>query len=180
MSKYYVYKHRIKGTNNVFYIGLGSQQNYRRAKTIYGRNKHWNRIYKKYGFEYDILQDNLSLNEARELEQLLIKTYGRKDLKEGCLVNYTDGGEGTINLIKTKEQIEKWKKSNKGKQDGDKNTMFGKNRGLHHLSKTVLNFETGIFYDCAIDACETTNIPYSSFKCKLNGSMKNNTMFNYV
>lgn len=58
--------------------------------------------------------------------------------------------------------------------------MFGKTRGKHHLAKEVINLDTGIFYDCALDACETTTIPYSSFKCKLNGKMKNTTSFIYV
>jgi hypothetical protein len=179
-NNYYVYRHYIKGTNVVFYIGIGKQKKYFRAKTIYGRNNFWNNIYNKYGFEYEVISDNLTLEYAIDLEIFLISLYKRKIPDGGTLVNLTDGGEGTVNLYKTKEQIEKWKKSNKGKQDGEKNTMFGKTRGLHHLSKIVLNFETGIFYDCAIDACETTNIPYSSFKCKLNGKMKNNTMFKYV
>lgn len=179
-NNYYVYRHFIRGTNTVFYIGISKQKNYLRAKFIHGRNNFWNNIYKKYGFEYEIIYENLNLDEAKELEIFLISLYKRKTPDGGTLVNLTDGGEGTLNLYKSKEQIEKWKISNKNKQNGIKNIMFGKTRGLHHLSKIVLNFETGIYYECAIDACETTNIPYSSFKCKLNGSMKNNTNFKYV
>jgi len=179
-NNYYVYRHFIKGTNVVFYIGISKQKNYLRAKYIYGRNNFWNNIFNKYGFDYEIISDKLTLEEAKDLEVFLISLYKRRIPDGGTLVNLTDGGEGTLNLYKSKEQIEKWKISNKGKQNGDKNTMFGKTRGLHHLSKIVLNFETGIFYDCAIDACETTNINYSSFKSKLNGKMKNNTMFKYV
>jgi hypothetical protein len=180
INNYYVYRHFIKGTNIVFYIGISKQKKYKRASFIHGRNNFWNNVYKKYGFDYEIIFDELTLEYAKELEVFLISIYKRKIPDGGTLVNLTDGGEGTLNLYKSKDQIEKWKLSNKGKQDGYKNVMFGKKRGLHHLSKLVLNFETGIYYDCALDACETTNIKYSSFKAKLNGSIKNNTMFKYI
>ena len=179
-NNYYVYRHFKKNTNYVFYIGIGKQLNYLRAKTKHGRNNFWNNLVSKYGFDYQIIQDNLTFLEAQELEIFLISLYKRNIPDGGSLVNLTDGGEGTYNLYKSKESIEKWKISNKGKQDAEKNTMFGKTRGKHHLAKEVINLDTGIFYDCALDACETTTIPYSSFKCKLNGKMKNNTSFIYV
>jgi len=46
---------------------------------------------------------NLSKKEACELEIKLIKLIGRNDLKEGPLVNLTDGGEGSSGFIVTPE-----------------------------------------------------------------------------
>src|SRR5690606_17227737 len=128
----YVYRHIKKGTTEVFYIGIGTTKKYARAYEKNGRNKWWKGIVNKYGFEVEIIYKNITWEEACELESLLISAYGRKDLKQGNLVNLTDGGEGSVGCVKLPSQIEKWKKSNKGKQDGKKNIMFGKTRGKHH------------------------------------------------
>jgi hypothetical protein len=164
----------------VFYIGLGSSDKYFRAYTKHGRNIWWERVAYKHGFEVEILCHNMAFEEAKEAEKILISWYGRKDCCGGTLVNLTDGGEGTYGIIKSEDSIEKWRNSNVGKQDGELNTMFGKVRGKHHGAKEVLNLETGIYYDCALDASETTNIKYSGFKSKLNGRCENNTSFVYA
>lgn len=180
MSTYYVYRHRRKSDNSIFYIGIGKQLNYFRAKTKHNRNIYWNRIVNKNGFNYEILQDNLSIDEAKELEVMLISLYGRVDIKTGILCNLTDGGEGTLNICKTTEQINKWKISNKGKQNGKDNIMFGLTRGKHHLAKEVLDLETGIYYDCALDVSDLLGIPYSTLKSMLNNSSVNTTRFIYA
>ena len=41
-----------------------------------------------------IIQEHLSEEDAFAAEVFLIAFYGRKDLKEGCLINLTNGGEG--------------------------------------------------------------------------------------
>ena len=176
----YVYRHTKLGTNEVFYIGIGKQPKYSRAYTRNGRNRWWEKVVEKYGFEVEILAHHITWNEACELETILISWYKRADCCGGTLVNLTDGGDGMIGVVKTKESIEKWKKSNVGKQDGDKNIMFGKTRGKHHLAKEVLNLETGIFYDCALDACENLPICYSAFKSKLNRRINNDTSYIYT
>lgn len=176
----YVYRHTKLGNNEVFYIGIGNQPNYSRAYTKNGRNSWWKRAVEKYGFEVEILAHSITWEEACELEKILISWYGRADCCGGTLVNLTDGGDGMVGVIKTKESINKWKKSNIGKQDGDKNIMFGKTRGKHHLAKEVLNLETGIFYDCALDACENLPICYSTFKSKLNKRITNDTSYIYA
>jgi len=178
MKKYYVYRHFKKGTNIVFYIGIGSQKNYLRAKTKHNRNMFWKNVQKKYGFEYEILIDNLTLSEACELEEFLIKCYGRVDLNTGTLTNLTDGGEGTLGVIKTEHSIKKWKISNKGKQDGFKNVMFGKTLGKHHLSKKVINYITKEVFGSAKEV--ETPISYSAFKSKLNGRLFNDTEYVYL
>jgi hypothetical protein len=164
----------------VFYVGIGSSRGYSRANDTHGRSDYWKRIYNKVGRKVEILKNNISWEEACELEVLFIKTYGRSDLGTGPLVNMTDGGEGTLNVVKTEEQIEKWKTSNKGKQDGDKNTMFGKTYDKHHRSRKVINFKTGDVYGCAKIVSEVNSIPYSTFKSKLQNKLYNNTDYIYL
>jgi hypothetical protein len=176
----YVYRHTKLGTNEVFYIGIGNKPKYSRAYTKNGRNRWWEKVVEKYGFEVEILTHRLTWKEACEIEILLIDYYKRADCCGGTLVNLTNGGDGGFGVIKTEESINKWRNSNIGKQDGNKNVMFGKTRGKHHLAKEVLNLETGIFYDCALDACENLPICYSAFKSKLNRRTNNDTSYTYV
>lgn len=177
---YYIYRHVKLTTSEVFYIGMGCQKDFSRAYTTHGRNIFWERLTNKHEYSVEILSTNLSKETACEIEQLLISWYGRRNLNEGTLVNLTDGGDGGKGYIKTKEEIEKWKISNKGKQDGALNVMYGRVGGLHHLSKEVINIENGIFYDSAIEAHEPLSMSYSGFKSKLNGNNFNDTCFMYV
>ena len=88
----YVYKHIRLDTNETFYVGIGRYL--KRAFTTKGRNSHWNNIVKKTNFEVEILEQNLSWEDACDREKYWIKNFGRFDLKEGTLVNKTEGGEG--------------------------------------------------------------------------------------
>ena len=90
----YIYKHIRKDTNEIFYIGIGTTKY--RATTSHGRNPFWHRVVNKTEWESQIIEDGLSWKEACEKEIELIKLYGRTDLKEGALVNLTDGGEGVL------------------------------------------------------------------------------------
>lgn len=118
----YVYRHRRLDTNEIFYIGIGSTKNFKRAYSKDNRNVYWKRITSKYKYEVEILAYNLSWEDACELEVLLISEYGRKDLGTGTLVNMTDGGEGGLGAIRTEDS----KKSSSERMKGDKNPMFGK------------------------------------------------------
>jgi len=53
----------------------------------------------------------------------------------------------------------------------------GKN---HHNSRLVLNLETGVFYDSAVEASESTNFPYGSIKEMIPNRTKNKTSLRYV
>ena len=107
----YVYQHIRNDTNEIFYIGIGSdtEGKYKRAYTKDSRNNpHWNRIVNKVGYRVEILIDGISWEEACKEEIRLIKHYGRRDLNEGTLVNMTDGGEGNLNpSIETRLKISK-------------------------------------------------------------------------
>ena len=106
-NNFYVYLHRRKDNNEVFYVGKGKGQ---RGFIISGRNQYWRRTAKKYGWYCEILKDNLFEDEALKLEIETIALYGRDNL---C--NFTDGGDGTRGMIHLEETKEKISKSNKGK-----------------------------------------------------------------
>jgi hypothetical protein len=108
-----VYRHRRLDNNEIFYIGIASTK--RRAHTKVGRNKWWNNIVNKTEYEVEIVATELSWDSACELEQFLIKEYGRRDLNLGNLVNLTNGGEGAYNRIVSKETREKIGKKSLGR-----------------------------------------------------------------
>lgn len=93
-----VYQHRRLDDNEIFYIGIGKTE--KRAYSKNGRNKYWNRVALKAGYEVDILFEGLTWSEACNKEKELIKEHGRKDLNTGMLVNMTSGGEGTLEIVK--------------------------------------------------------------------------------
>lgn len=77
-----------------FYIGKGRQS---RAFKIDGRSKIWKSIVNKHGYDILFIEENLNEDESLELEKYWIKRIGRRDLNNGSLVNFTDGGEGISN-----------------------------------------------------------------------------------
>ena len=109
-----VYRHRNKITNEVFYIGIGTNE--RRANRKDNRNIFWKRTVDKYGYTIEIIQQNLSWEDACELEEFLISLYGRRDLGTGTLVNLTNGGEGVLGFKMPKEIIEKIRQQNLGRK----------------------------------------------------------------
>lgn len=125
MQNYYVYLHKRKDNDQIFYVGKGKS---RRAFVKKGRNSRWNRIVNKYGYYVEILFDNLTEEEALICEIDVIK-----ELRYFCfdLCNMTDGGEGSSgrklsdkhrrilsevnkSRVRTKEEIEKSAISRRG------------------------------------------------------------------
>ena len=88
---FYVYLHRKKTTGEVFYVGKGKG---RRAWQHSDRSDYWKKVANKHGYLVELFQNNIQEWYAFELERELISYYGREDLNEGTLVNFTDGGEG--------------------------------------------------------------------------------------
>ena len=101
----YLYRHIRLDKNEVFYIGVGSDNDgyYKRAKSNKYRNNYWHNIVNKTSYEIEILFDDLDKVKAIEKEIEFISLYGRKDLNNGTLVNLTDGGEG-LNGFRHSEQ----------------------------------------------------------------------------
>lgn len=105
-----VYKHIRKDTKQPFYIGIGKQE--KRAYLKYRRNQYWYNIVNKYGYEIEIIHNDITWEEACELEKKYIKKYGRVDINTGILANMTDGGEGNNNY--SAETIEKMSSKKRG------------------------------------------------------------------
>lgn len=148
--EFYVYKHIRKDNNTCFYVGKGKANRIKVPK----RNKHFNRIRKKYGCYVVKIKENLTEKEAFALEREIIEDYvfvfgyginidGYRDYDHEYLTNCTWGGEGTSGYKfseESKRKIgEKNKVKNKGKKhseetkqiisekvSGEKNGMFGK------------------------------------------------------
>jgi hypothetical protein len=75
-NKYCVYAHYRKDNGEIFYIGQGTLI---RAKCTIRKLKTWNKVVEDAcGFIHEILKDNLTKDEALELEEKLILEYGPK------------------------------------------------------------------------------------------------------
>lgn len=112
------------GKGQPFYVGKGSNGrigNHRREGNFL-RNKSGpknikikiiHKLWKQnLDFEEDIIFDNLTEQEAFEIEIQMIGTYGRIGSDIGCLANMTDGGDGTSGRIHSDETREKIRQGN--------------------------------------------------------------------
>lgn len=115
-----VYRHIRLDKNEVFYIGIGKA--IKRAYSKKNRNTYWINIINKTNYEVEILFDDLSWEDACLKEIELIELYGRNDLNKGKLVNLTNGGDGTLNIIVSDDK--KGRMSIKSK--GFLNPFYGK------------------------------------------------------
>ena len=132
---HYVYAHKNPSTKEIFYIGIGYKN--RCFKFTSGRNKDYLIYVKTHGEPIvDILYNNITREEARDLEIKLISEYGRIGFEcNGILVNKSLGGEysnyGTKHSEETRlkisqntkgkkrhsdEQKEKWSLERKGRK----------------------------------------------------------------
>jgi hypothetical protein len=109
----YVYRHIRLDKNEPFYIGIGSDIDYKRAFSKHSRNKYWNRIVNVSEYEVEIIMDDLSKDEAKQKEIEFIALYGKKINKNGTLTNISDGGEGNAGGKHTKEAKIKIAEANK-------------------------------------------------------------------
>ncbi len=204
-----VYQHKRLDTNEIFYIGIELDTSKKKAvgKRAFvrdHRSKFWKNIINKTDYVIEILFNDLTNEESKEIEKYLIKFYGRKDLGLGTLVNLTDGGDGCVNLIISdyhKNQIHKKLKGiprTKKVKDKISNSNKGKIRTLEHrekysillkqkykegyispLSKKVIDISTNIIYRSLKDACLNLNLKYSATRAQISGQTKKNTNLKY-
>jgi hypothetical protein len=84
--------------------------------------------------DIEILLDNLTWEHACEKEKEFISLYGRIDKGTGILANLTDGGDGTIGLLVSKEK--RGIMSNRFK--GENNPMYGRKLSKESIKKGKL------------------------------------------
>lgn len=94
---YYVYVHKDCATGDVFYVGKGHGQ---RAWNTKSRNSKWESKVASlsHGWQVEIVQDDLSENEAFDLEISLIEKYGGPQALGGKLTNEALGGESSLEI----------------------------------------------------------------------------------
>lgn len=183
-----------------FYIGKGVAN---RATSKHGRSQHWHNIVNKDGYKIIYLYENLSPQEAIDLEMLWIDRFGRKDLGKGTLVNLTDGGdgitgrkmlsrygednfffgckhtEGTKEAIRHSNRTRVYSKESQLKKV--KNSLIKTSYGdIHFKSKLVLNKETGVFHLSIREAANTYGLNEGTLRLKLNNTRLNNTSLIYI
>jgi hypothetical protein len=193
-----LYIHTRKSDGGIFYVGIGNKKRpYDKIK----RNRFWKSIVKKYDYDITILKTTMSWEEACELEIKMIAFYGRKDVGLGCLVNMTDGGDGSKGCIPNTETRKKLSQKTKGKNNPNFNKitsdetkkkisekcknpseeirkkMSGEN---HSRSKKVICDITGKIYMCVREAAENNGINYGTLKHYLRGDCFNKTSLRYL
>lgn len=110
----YVYRHIRLDKNEPFYIGIGSDNEYKRANAKSHRNKYWTNIVSKSDYEVEILVDGIDWEIACNKEREFISLYGRIDLGTGSLVNMTNGGDGVLGLRHSEDSKKSMSEKRKG------------------------------------------------------------------
>lgn len=108
MNIFYVYLHRRLSDNKVFYVGKGHAN---RAWVSSKRNNHWNNVVAKHGYSVEIVFDNLSEEDAFQVEKdtiLEMRYFGFP------LVNMTDGGEGSWGFKQNPQMVRERANRRKG------------------------------------------------------------------
>jgi hypothetical protein len=181
---YCVYIHTNK-INGKMYVGQtvhGDNPNRRwQNGTNYRLQKYFYRAIQKYGwdnFEHEIIASNLTREEARNFEKLLIKTLKVYDPAIGY--NLTDGGESPSRmprkgLKRTEEQRARISDGHKGIKLSEqaKQKISG---ALNYKAKPILQFtkhcEFVRQWECMMDASRALNIPVQNICACCNNKRK--------
>lgn len=183
-----IYRHINKTTGITFYIGITI--NNRRPYSRCDRNKFWHNVVNKYGYEVEILKSGLTLSEAKELEEILINYFGRRDLGDGTLVNLTNGGElnrGYSPSFKTRLKLSKSKMGVPRDEDTKikiSNTMKGLTKSGKHLEKPIIciNLENNekIEFNSIKDCADKLSLNRPSISKVLNGSLSRTKHYTFT
>lgn len=152
-GKHYLYRHTRIDTNELFYIGVGTKPKtyrlntteYSRAYTKKGRSNFWRNIVEKTDYEVEILIESNDYDFLKQKEIEFIALYGRRNLGKGTLVNLTDGGDGNLNGIVSKETRLKRSNALKGKTRS-KETRENIIKSKEHIIASIKEAEVGKIY----------------------------------
>lgn len=165
-NKHYLYYHFNPITKKLFYIGVGYKN---RAYTFkWGRSKHYYNYVKKYGDPIVIIRyQNLEIDHAYELEEKLIKKFGRIGVESnGILINKSSGGKTSGNGVKQVRNLEWNSNISKAKKGKTQHTELSKKIISDKNSKLVIQYDLeGNFikeWKSQWDASQCLNINYKS------------------
>lgn len=169
--KHYIYLHIKLTDGSPFYVGKGFDKRFSVKRC---RSFHWNNIVKKHGFDTLFLEEGLSEEQANQLEQYWINRIGRKDLKNGPLVNFTNGGEGASGRPMSEKAKNALSKSNTNRPTSLSQKLIvgsrykGKFGTLHNRSKAIICMKTGQIFGSISEASRELNIPVSTVHYQIN------------
>lgn len=188
-KNFVVYEHYTPDTNELFYVGEGRPT---RPYSTRNRNRYWKfKIQKHNGFVVKIVKNNITKQEAEELEKKLILEYKNNNIK---LTNLCDGTMFGSHWLsgKPKEMHPMFGKKNPNPKLSDWNKIhkgplsptYGLKRpdlsernksGLFkRFTKKIICIETNIVYNSIRDANISLNKPLKSTEISkhLNGDRK--------
>lgn len=161
-NRFYIYRHIRPDTNEVFYIGKGSNISRATNQRMISkeRSEWWKRIVALNNGNYkkEIIFECDDEKFCFEKEQEFIALYGRKDLGNGTLVNMTNGGDGATGIIITEKQ---------------------KIDTSIRSSKKVIDVLSGKIYHSATIASKENKIAYTQLSGYLTGKLTNTTSLVY-
>ena len=143
MAYVYIYLDPRKD-NEPIYVGKGTKE----SRMTYHLNDCKNPILeskikkiRKEGLEQIVqkIKDNISNEDAIELEKNLILKFGRIDLKNGTLCNLTDGGEGAFGRIISEETKILMSEQRKGKKQTPAQYAANCNRKVSEETKKKIS-----------------------------------------
>lgn len=186
VAPFYIYRHIRPDTNEVFYIGKGNnldkrRSEYRRAYQLSGRTQFWRSVVSKNNgiFDVEIIYDCQTEEEANIKEIEFIKLYGRKDLNKGTLVNLSNGGEGVMGVVFTKDTIEKRSGRNHYNYKGGLMIKYREEKEARKNKISVINTETKETFRTITDAANSIGGRVSTLARYLNGTKTNKTSLCY-
>lgn len=138
--------YRLTAPSNKVYIGITSQSIKKRWKAGRGYKQCtlFNKAIKKYGWDNiikEILFEDITEQEAKDLERLFIKIHRSNEPRYGY--NLTEGGDGASGIKLTEEQKEHLRQINLGKHHTEetKRKMSNAHKGNKYALGTKLSEE---------------------------------------
>ena len=146
-----VYKHIRLDNNKPFYIGIGG--NKKRATIKQHKSDLWNIIANKSGYRIEYVYDDISNEDAKQVEWYLIKYYGKIiDNIGGTLANITDGGESCLGLKRGNMSDEHKRKVSMGRTKYTYN-MYSKELVLIKSFNSMQEAEKYAIKSCIVRVC---------------------------
>ena len=177
MKKYYCYAY-LREDGSPYYIGKGT------GKRLHSPSHNVNLPLPE---RRVIIKDNLTNDEALQLEKTLIKKYGRKE-NGGTLYNKTDGGEnppiskkGQQNRINGIQNYWNNISEDERRKRAEKISNTKKKAATNHLPTVpVFVVELNRLFKSIKDAAIETGCDHSQFSKCLRGKAKSSKGFHFI